>query len=333
MKLSTISVSAARASEVMLVKVHGLVQDLSYRLRPVSACGLVQMLPGDSMTQRPAAEWSATQQTPVQGVECFSARFVSHVFDRHSHETFAIGTTFGGVQSFRCRGARRDSTAGHLMLFNPDEPHDGWSGSDSGFAYRMLYISVEGVSQLVDDEVAAAGNGSKASKGVFSEPLIRDRELADRLASATDDLLARAGSLRAAERLSDVLRVVFKRYAGVRQHDDKRATASPRISRVRDLLESCYTEDVTIAVIADVAGMSRVHATRQFSLAYRMPPHAYLNQVRIQHAKRLLLGGVSAAQVATDVGFVDQSHFTRRFKRSVGISPLAWARMHLTHRA
>jgi AraC-like DNA-binding protein len=48
--------------------------------------------------------------------------------------------------------------------------------------------------------------------------------------------------------------------------------------------------------------------------------------VRIRHAKELLLEVVSAADVAADVGFVDQSHFTRRFKRSVGVSPLAWAR-------
>src|SRR5262249_47940304 len=106
---------------------------------------------------------------------------------------------------------------------------------------------------------------------------------------------------------------------------DQRPAANPRISRVRDLLESRYNEDVTIATVADVAGMSRVHATRQFTLAYGIPPHAYLNQVRIRDAKQLLLEGVAAAEVGVDVGFVDQSHFTRRFKRTVGVSPLAWA--------
>jgi AraC-like DNA-binding protein len=278
------------------------------------------------MSQRQPSEWSATRQTPVQGVDCFSARFVSHVFDRHSHETFSIGTTFGGVQSFRCRGERRDSMEGHLMLFNPDEPHDGWSGSSAGFAYRMLYISVEGVSQLVDGTVAGEGRGSRLSQGHFTKPLVCDRGLAAQFAAATEDLLAPASSLEAAERLSGVLREMFCRYAGGRENDDRRHVANPRISRVRDLLESRYGEDVTISGVADVAGMSRVHATRQFTSAYGMPPHAYLNQVRIRHAKELLLEGVSAADVAADVGFVDQSHFTRRFKRSVGVSPLAWAR-------
>src|SRR5690348_10435726 len=138
--------------------------------------GLVQMLPGDLMRQRVAAEWSATKQTAVEGVECFCARFVSHVFDRHAHETFAFGTTFGGVQSFRCRGAKRDSTSGHLMLFNPDDPHDGWAGSHDGFAYRMLYVTTEGVSQLVDESDRAAYGRARRrirlSGGFFREPVI-----------------------------------------------------------------------------------------------------------------------------------------------------------------
>jgi len=161
---------------------------------------------------------------------------------------------------------------------------------------------------------------------MFTEPVVADYKLSAEYAAACDELLVPANSLQAAERLSHVLRVMFERYARGRERPDQRPAASARIGRVRDLLESRYSEDVTIATVADVAGMSRVHATRQFTLAYGMPPHAYLNQVRIRHAKQLLLAGASAAQVAVDVGFVDQSHFTRRFKRSVGISPLAWVR-------
>jgi AraC-like DNA-binding protein len=266
------------------------------------------------------------RQTSVEGVECFSAHFVSHVFDRHSHETFAIGSTFKGVQSFHCRGARRNSMEGHIMLFNPDDAHDGWAGASEGFAYRMLYITADGMSQLVDEADAGLsirGGGLKLSGGLFREPLVQDRGLAHLFGAATEDLLVPSNSLQAAERLSSVLTAVFQRYAGGRA-PEQRAGRSARITRVRDLLESRYSEDVTIGVVADVAGMSRVHATRQFTLAYGMPPHAYLNQVRIRHAKRLLLEGVPSAEVAVEVGFVDQSHFSRRFKRSVGVPPATW---------
>jgi len=273
-----------------------------------------------------AAEWSVSHPTPVEGVECFSARFISHVFDRHAHETFGIGTTFGGVQSFRCRGARRDSTHGHLMLFNPDDPHDGWSGSQTGFAYRMLHITTAGLEQLVDDRDASGVTGrARLSRGFFSDPVISDVSLASQLGVVTDELLAPGNSLQAAERLSYVLRLIFERYSGAHAGTHPSVSASSRMSQVRDLLESHYGEDVTITTVARIAGMSRVHATRQFTLTYGIPPHTYLNQVRIRHAKRLLLEGVAAAKIAVEVGFVDQSHFTRRFKRTVGVAPLAWA--------
>jgi AraC-like DNA-binding protein len=286
------------------------------------------MLPGVGPMQRPANEWSATNGTSVEGVECFSAHFVAHVFDRHSHEEFAFGTTFDGVQSFRCRGQRRDSLPGHLMLLNPDEPHDGWAGERAGFAYRMLYVSTDGLAKLIDAGEGAGpggGRGAAFSRGIFREPVVRDQVVAAEFASAAEDLLLPGNSLQAAERLSRVLRTVFKRYGGVTEPERRRG-ATARISRVRDLLESRFDEDVTIATVADVAGLSRVHATRQFTHTYGMPPHAYLNTVRIRHAKTMLRAGASVADVAVSVGFVDQSHFSRRFKRSMGVSPLAWVR-------
>ena len=56
-----------------------------------------------------------------------------------------------------------------------------------------------------------------------------------------------------------------------------------------------------------------------------MPPHTYLTQIRINYAKRLLRAGVPLAEVAILVGFADQSHFTKHFKRIVGVPPGLYA--------
>jgi AraC-like DNA-binding protein len=56
-----------------------------------------------------------------------------------------------------------------------------------------------------------------------------------------------------------------------------------------------------------------------------MPPHAYQIQVRIAHAKRLLLQGLPVSRVASETGFFDLSHFTRHFKRHVGVAPGGYA--------
>ena len=64
--------------------------------------------------------------------------------------------------------------------------------------------------------------------------------------------------------------------------------------------------------------------TRQFGLS----PHAYVIGRRIDVARRLMLGGAAPADVAVAVGFYDQAHFTRHFKRHTAVTPAGYARSH-----
>src|ERR1700756_789679 len=87
------------------------------------------------------ADWTEYATVPEAGVELLRARMRRHVYERHAHDGFAIGVTEWGVQAFRCRGETHASTAGMVMAFNPDDPHDGHAGDEHGFAYRMLYVT------------------------------------------------------------------------------------------------------------------------------------------------------------------------------------------------
>ena len=60
---------------------------------------------------------------------------------------------------------------------------------------------------------------------------------------------------------------------------------------------------------------------RVFRKVLGLPPHAYLVQVRITQAKKLLASGMAIAEVAAETGFSDQSHLHRHFKRIVGVTP------------
>ena len=68
------------------------------------------------------------------------AHFSSHVYHRHSHDSYSFGTTESGAQAFRCRGGSHVSAEGMVMLFNPDDPHDGYCATGHGFTYRMIHI-------------------------------------------------------------------------------------------------------------------------------------------------------------------------------------------------
>src|SRR5471032_2852998 len=74
------------------------------------------------------------------GLQRLTARFGGHAYDLHRHETYAVGLTLWGAQSFHYRGALQTSGAGQVMVIHPDEAHDGHAGVDAGFAYRMLYV-------------------------------------------------------------------------------------------------------------------------------------------------------------------------------------------------
>ncbi len=75
-----------------------------------------------------------------EGVERLEAWFSGHAYDRHRHETYAIGVTHAGVQAFGYRGRDHASMPGQVMVLHPDEIHDGHAGSETGFGYRMVYV-------------------------------------------------------------------------------------------------------------------------------------------------------------------------------------------------
>ena len=88
--------------------------------------------------------------TPRDGLQRLSAQFGGHAYDLHRHETYGVGLTLSGAQSFHYRGILRTSRAGQVMVLHPDEAHDGHAGVPDGFAYRMLYVDPASVSAALD---------------------------------------------------------------------------------------------------------------------------------------------------------------------------------------
>lgn len=120
------------------------------------------------------------------------------------------------------------------------------------------------------------------------------------------------------------------------QHDrraDKasaeRSSKTPRaIERAKHYLHDKFNESVSLDELVALTRLSRFHLVRAFALHMGTPPHAYQLKLRIERACDLLRAGVTAAEAATLVGFADQSHFTRHFKRIRHITPGQYARMH-----
>ncbi len=269
------------------------------------------------MNDAQPGEWVRLLADATAGVEALRARFVRHSYDRHSHETYAIGMTECGSQSFRCRGAMHRTRPGALILFNPAEVHDGQATDAGGFTYRMLYLPVS----VLRDFAAEAGAGD-ASQPLFLQPLVQDAETANLVAAVFDSMAAQGGRLGRDEALLAMLGQLLKRHAGLLPA--AMPGEAPGLYRARELLESSLLEDIGIADLAAEAGISRFHLARSFRKRYGLSPSEYRRQQRLRVARRLIIAGAGLAEAAVAAGFVDQAHFTRQFKASYGVSPGRW---------
>lgn len=249
------------------------------------------------------------------GIELLKARFGGHAYDRHAHETYAIGVTLFGHQGFHHRGRRHVSTAGTIIALNPDDAHDGSAADEGGFGYWMLYPD-----PALWRAILADAGERPAAAPFFPGTLIRDRDLAGRLVRLCG-LLADGG----AGALEIEAETAVTLHALARRHGGGAATAAvatdPAVRRIRELLHHGFDRDIRLDDLAREAGWSRFRVSRAFAAAYGLPPHAYLTRRRLEVARRLLAAGEAAAEVAATVGFVDQSHLIRRFKGSYGITP------------
>lgn len=96
------------------------------------------------------------------------------------------------------------------------------------------------------------------------------------------------------------------------------------ILRAREYIHDRHAGRVTLDDLAEAAAVSKHALLRAFRRELGVSPYAYVVQVRVEHAKRLLRRGVPIAAAAFRSGFADQSHLTRHFKRLMGVTPGAF---------
>ncbi len=96
---------------------------------------------------------------------------------------------------------------------------------------------------------------------------------------------------------------------------------SATVQAILRFVQQHYAEPITIGQLADIARLSPSRLSANFRREMGMPPYRYICQLRIRAAQHLLATGRPAAEVAAEVGFFDQSHMHRHFKRSCGLTP------------
>jgi AraC-like DNA-binding protein len=250
---------------------------------------------------------------PVAGVaEVLHATFHEHAYPSHTHDTWTLLVVDTGAVRFGLDRHEHGALGGLVTLLPPHVPHDGRSVDAAGFRKRVVYLEQD----ALDPELVGAA---------VDHPGWADRPLGDELHRLHAALLPHGDAFEAENRLTLVLDRL-RRHLARAEARPPAVRDAPVARRLRELLDARVVEGLTLEAAAARLGVSPTHLVRAFGAEYGIAPHRYLTGRRLDRARRLLLSGRGAAEVAAAVGFHDQSHLTRHFRRLLGVTPAAYAR-------
>lgn len=258
------------------------------------------------------------------GLACLTATFRRHAYAPHTHDSYVIGTVIEGYEAFKVAGQPHVIGPGEVCLLAPGVVHDGRPAAD-GFTYRITYPEPEVLAAV------AADGDDRAMAPRFRQPVVRDADLAARLAAA-HALIDRDGPTLAGDAaLLGAYTLALARHAEDGGGTAVKATTAAEpdaVGRALGYLDAHFAEAVDLATLAAAAGVPRVRLIRAMRRQTGLTPHAWLTDRRVRAAARLLRTGIAPAEAALAAGFCDQSHLNRAFRVRIGVPPGAYRAAH-----
>jgi AraC-like DNA-binding protein len=217
-----------------------------------------------------------------------------------------------GVLHFDLDRHQHDAVRSQVVLLPPHVPHNGRTAAPRGFRKRVIYLAEE----ALDRDLI----GPAIDRPNLTDPPLWRRigQLHDTLSQFGDPFEAQSRLALVVERLDKHLR----RDLALPSPPPDRGLAE----QLHDLLDERVTSGLPLDEAARLLHTTPTHLVRAFTRRFSIPPHLYMIGRRVEMARQLLLSGRPAGTVATDVGFYDQSHLTRHFKRMLGVSPARYAK-------
>ncbi len=245
---------------------------------------------------------------PVAGIrEVFHARFTEHAYPPHTHDVWTLFIVDDGAIRYDLHGRPFGAGPAMVTVLPPHVVHDGRPATDAGFRKRVLYLET---SVLREELIGPA----------VDRPIVPDDGLRDRVSALHDALACVDDALEAEVRLASIAERIATSLGG---SVPEPATAAPgaQAEQLRAFLDAHLFGQPTIAAAAVSIGATPTQLARSFSTVFGIPPHAYVLGRRLEVARDRILGGQPLADVAAEVGFCDQAHLSRRFKRFLGTTP------------
>jgi AraC-like DNA-binding protein len=240
---------------------------------------------------------------------------VQHHFARHAHEHLVIALVEQGIQQYTYLGSVHRTLPGQIFFVDGGEPHTGEPANADGYLYRTLCLNPDVFRRLALEVT------DRDDLPHFRGAVVADRELFTRLLRLHWAVASGSPTIDRESFLLTVVEHLTRTHVEQRRQSLQVGREDFIVRQVREYLEAHYAEDVSLAQLGALTSRSCFHLARAFSKALGLPPHAYLESIRVERARELLRSGASVVDTALSVGYTDQAHFTHRFRRHTGITP------------
>lgn len=252
----------------------------------------------------------------LSNLEIIKASNVIHSLPRHMHQSLCVGVIGSGSRLCIHKGTKHLITPGQVLVINPGEAHTCSSALGQPYDYQMICFP-EGFLTSFNNDSSNLVFPFQTSNAI----VLNDSDLhmqISRYISATN--LAQT-DLERQIITCDFITNVFGLYSSKSDNRSTLLPQQPEVLRIKEYLEENCEKQISMSELSALVNLSQFHLNRIFTRSVGIPPHAYQYLVRITKAKKLLRKGESVINVSLEMGFVDQSHFHKWFKKVVGITP------------
>lgn len=222
-----------------------------------------------------------------------------------------------GISEWRYRGKTMSSPPGSVRLKEPGETFRTLSVKQAS-SMQLLRVSHEYVQTLLDPWPSSR---LYLTTFQFDAP-----HLFQRSSELFQVLKHSQNKLEQETHLAEGLSSILLHHLAL-QPKNVPVLSHPGVKKAREYIDAYFAEEITLEQLAQIAGLHPVYLSRVFRKEVGLPPHAYQNERRLLAALSMLEQGMSPVDTAVNVGFVDQSHLTRQFKRQIGLTPGAFRRI------
>lgn len=230
----------------------------------------------------------------------------------HSHEELQIGFVERGSSRITCKLLAFEMKADQAILIPPDIIHLCQPDEMSKFKFTVLYIAPHWFESSFRLDVSRF---KPQTTQLDQQTLEMKDEFVASFKSESDPLIMESMAIMFLGNF------IFNSF-DMQPIEKASAQRQTELVQVKNYMDENFKEQIQLDDLASISGMTKFSFLRNFKKNYKLSPHAYLVNQRINHAKQLLLEGKTVARTAVTCGFFDQSHFVKTFRQYVGIAPI-----------